>query len=303
MGDYGIKISPRGSNVQTVTDKDTNFTSKFNTLKILAYGDISLTTDGSGNGSAAVSHGLGFAPGFYVFRKGTANNSLLDASSYANAFFPDPEMDNLWLSETFTIYSTSASLIISASGLSHSTTYNFRYYILIDLAETFVGDAVIDLSRNLGMRVSKAGVDVLTGQLYDMVYSQSFKSLQYYTESYKVQALTLNELNSTIIDTPAKEGTYVDIMHGLGYPPFFLAFVEDSTINYLTPYNRYVGNVSMSGYTEERYNSFCDADRIRLTFYREIRSNSTYPNGFHDLSQKTITFKCFVLTEDLTLSI
>ncbi len=81
MGDYGVKASKPGNDVKTAVIAATQFSTKYSTLKIYLQGDTSFTTDGSGAGSVEITHGLGFAPAFYVFRKGTASFSFLDASS------------------------------------------------------------------------------------------------------------------------------------------------------------------------------------------------------------------------------
>ena len=61
MGDYGLKISPPGTDVLTAQDKDLVFTSKYPTLKIFDIQSINFTT-GSGDHTETYNHSLGFTP-------------------------------------------------------------------------------------------------------------------------------------------------------------------------------------------------------------------------------------------------
>lgn len=298
--DYGIKVTKPGQDVATVTDKDAVFSTKFSTLKIYLSGTVTLTTDGSGNGSASVTHNLGFAPAFYVFRKGTAQYTFLDASSYSNAFVPETNIQSIWIPGKFEIYSNTTQLVINASGQSAGTTYTFKYYILVDLAGDFSGNDNVNHQFDYGFKVSKEGYDVNTAKEYQLAYSSLYKSLQYFDENYQVQELTLPLMFADLEEQSVYSGTYVDINHGLGYPPFFLAFAEDfadSGYNVLVP--AAIGYDTVAA--PESYESvegFSDSTRIRLSWVRHSQSDSDGDLAT-TFAAKTITIKCFIFTENL----
>lgn len=304
--DFGARISKAGKDAQTGIDLDQVFSSKFSTLKILEQATVTITTDGSGNGSLSIPHGLNYTPAYFVFYKGIASFPFLDGSSYANSFIPLTSTSSNWITNFFDAYTDATNLVITATGAAASTTYTFKYFILIDLAQTFSSASGLTLQNDFGLKVSKTGFDVLTAEEYQLAYSQKYKSLQYYDENYYTQALTLPELNSTFVASPQKSGTYVDFDHGLGYPPFFLAFAYNSDLailqNVLVPtYNGY-GNLATSQGGYKQIEAFCDATKVRVSFYQE--SSCTGLNGDGNgpvFASSTVTIKCFVFTEDLTL--
>jgi hypothetical protein len=298
--DFGARTSKTGKDAQTGIDLDQTFSSKFSTLKLYAWDDIELTTDGSGNGTVSVEHNMGYAPAHFVFRKGTASLSFLDASSYSNAFVPITGVTNLWMSNNyFRVYTDSTHLVIETDGQDASTTYYFRYYILVDLAQVFTGSSGISKTNDFGLKISQDGHDVRTAEEYQMAYSQKYKSLQYYDENYKTQELTLPYTMADPYDLTLECGTYVDINHGLGYPPFFIAYALNglgNSLNVLIPYQFYTGTI-FGGAGFEAIDGFCDSTRVRLTFYRKSIATATSNGG--KFEAKTIKLKCFIFTEDL----
>jgi len=290
--DYGIKVTKPGADISTVSDKDSVFSSKYSTLKIYLEGDISLTTNGSGNGSNSVAHNLGFAPAFLCFRKGTAQFTYLDVSSYANSFIPDPGNYSNWIAnnDKLVSYTDDTNFYVQAYGAAASTTYNFRYYILVDLAQSFTGEDGVSPLEDYGIKISQTGYDVKTAKEYQLVYSSRYKALQYYDESYQTYNLTLPAMWASPIATSAQEGVYVDIAHGLGYPPVFLAFFNGKAIPYI--------DINSSNNPYYEVGGFCDATRVRLSFWRK----STWSSGAYDRkwSAETVTVKVFIFTKDLT---
>ena len=300
---YGLKV---GNDAYNVTDKDAKFTTKFSTLKIFSSGDLSMETDGNGDGSVSVDHNLGFCPAFFVYCKDTAQWTFFEATSYPNSFFPVGST-NSWndnwgsLSSGFqflTAYTDSTKLNIVANG-ARIKTYNFRYYILVDLARDFSGADGVTLNKNYGFKVSKQRNNVLNCKEYELAYSSKYKSLQYYPENIKTGSMTLPAMWSSPVDEDVEEGTYIDIEHGLGYPPFFLAYFEsdrifvDSLVEF--PYAPPVEDDQTGSYTE--YSSFCDATRVRLSFYRYAGSGLS---GYANFPAETINIKVYIFTEDLT---
>lgn len=298
--DYGIKVTKPGQDVDTVADVDVMFSTKFSTLKVYREGTVQLTTDGSGNGSATVDHNLGFAPAFYVFRKGTAQYTFLDASSYVNSFVPEVNIESIWIPGSFEIYTSTSQLVITAASQTPSTTYAFKYYILVDLAGDFSGSDNVSHQHDYGFKVSKEGKDVHTAKEYELAYSSLYKSLQYYDESYKTQSLTLPNMYADPGETSVYSGTYVDINHGLGYPPFFLAYAVDfidTGYNVLVPAAFGYDDV-FSPASYEAVEGFADSTKVRLSWIRHSQSDSDGNIAF-EFPAQTITIKCIIFTENL----
>ena len=298
---YGLKIATPGSDVATQLAKDLAFTSQYPSLKIVKVGDISVTTDGSGNGTSSVDHNLGFTPAFFTFRSATAQWTTLDASSYANSYIPDPGIVNSWGGDyqyTLHTYTDSTKIYLQAKGAAASTTYTIHYVLLMDIAAIYSG-ADVPVNNNIGFKVSREGADVMEAKQYELAYSSRYKSLQYYDVNYKTTTLTLPIMFSSPIDTYTEEGTYADINHGLGYPPFFLAFFQSNITN--TTRSVAVPYIGVNGQDVFSYavSSFCDATRVRISFWRSSTffAGSPSPNFNYE---ETVTVKVYIFTEDLT---
>lgn len=291
----GIKI---GSNVNTNTDLELKLTTKYGALKILQWDDVSLNTDGSGNGLATIAHNFGYAPAFQIFRKDTASWSFMDGSSYTNAFLPLGGA-NYWASDdlhhAIHPYADEDNLYIEVEGGATSATINFRYYILADVAENFGGSGGPTLTNDVGFKWAKSGVNVFTGQEYQMKHSSKYKALQYYQAHRQSEDLTLPEMFASPIDDFVEEGVYVDFLHDFDFPPFFLAFAEtDDGILRQIPYNS-ENNLDIFNYM---ITGFSDADRVRLSFWR----SSTYALGSlreDPWAAETITVKVIIFDENL----
>lgn len=221
MANYGFKVSKTGYDVRTTEDKNLVFSSAFNTLKVYKKGNLSITTDGSGNATTDVTHGLGFAPAFKVFVK--------DGSDY----YPDPSTVNRNFGNSFFklhAYTDSTKLYFQASGATASTTYHLKYYIFADLAQSFSGTSV-SLSNDYGIKVAKPGVNVADAEVYELLYSSSFPVLKF--DDLKVGSFTMNLAAINCTDSPNTQSTSTSIAHGLGYPPMFLcAFRTDNSTIY-----------------------------------------------------------------------
>lgn len=296
MGDYGIQVSEPGDDVLGQVYDTARFSTKYSTLKVYMSGNASFTTDGSGVGSVEIPHDLDYAPAFYAFNKRSYQDTFFEATTYTNCFFTIGGI----FSE-FDIYSTADVLHIGGTGLSNNTTYYFRYFILVDLAEAFSGTSGIVLSNDYGFKVSKPGIDVLTGKEYEMAYSSKYKSLQFFKESFKSETMDLPGFSASVVDTDVRAGTYVDFTHGLkdkdnnGYPPFFLAFYNDSSFMAANtyreiPFSALYGN----DVTQSDIYAYSDSTRVRV-----IANNyASYPLAT-PATARTYTIKLYVFTENL----
>ncbi len=303
MGNYGLKISPPGSDVMTVTPKLAQFDSNSSALKAYQWGNLQVTTNGSGDGSATFAHNLGYAPAFFAFRKGTAQWTLLDASSYANSFFPVGGK-NQWAGndhEHIYAYADGTNFGISITGGAHNATYNFRFYILVDNSQVFSNPGTYGFTKDFGFKVSKPGFDVLSAQEYNMVYSSKYKALQHYDGHKESHDLTLPEMYASFHDQFQEEGTYVDFNHGLGYAPFFLAYFSSTAAPFGS--NNQIFEVPLtveldnSGSASYAVTGFCDATKVRISFWRETDFVSDAIRG--NWTSETITVKVILFTENL----
>lgn len=295
---YGMKVSKAGDDVKLVTNlNDLVYLSENNTLKLYKWGNLQLTTNGSGNGSASFTHNLNYAPAFFVFRKGTAHYNFLDAGTYANAFFPLGGI-NLFsdgvIHHAFKAYSDASNVTITCTSGTPNTTFTFRFYILVDLSQTFSNPDNVTHLKDWGIKCSKAGVDVKTAAEYNLTQSSRYKSLQFYPQS--VYNLTLNNMDAFFaspVDTYVEQGTYIDITHNLGYAPFFLAFAKIGTVNTILPFYS-ENSIDLFNYSVE---GFADSTKIRLYHWR----SSTYANSilYDNWSSETLELKLFVFTENL----
>jgi len=306
MAHFGLKFSDSGEDVGSAEDKDLVYSTKFSTLKLYSWDDTTLTTDGGGDGTREITHSLGYAPAFFTFNKCTASWSFMDGSSYSNAYVPDVGTWNLWADDAYHhaihAYSDSSKFYFQARDATASKTYNLRYYLLADLAEDFSGSGGPTTSENYGLKISKPGVDVKTAQEYELAYSTKYKALQYHNVSFKTHSLTLPGIWASCYDTSVEEGTYVDINHGLGYPPLFLAFFESdgngpitSGVHLQVPFATH-NSIDLFNYSVA---GFCDSTRVRLSFYRNaIFALGTNQQNF--TANETITLRCYIFTEDLS---
>jgi len=297
---HGLKAASVNEDVKTQADRYLAYTSTKPSLKILKTGDISVTTDGSGNGIESVEHGLGFAPSYFPFRKCTAQWTLLDASSYADSFVPDPGVANQWggsYHHYLHMYTDRDNVYIQAKGAQPSTQYDFHYVLFLDPAESYDVSG-ISIPGNIGFKASRYGDDVKDTATHKLAWLSLCKSLQYYDVSYKETTLTLPLMYASPIDTSVEEGVYVDINHGLGYPPLFMPFFKsnlygDTTETLSAPH---AGLNSTTDAMNYGISAFCDDTRIRLSFWRKSDWGVSLEYWF----QETVTLKCYVFTEDLT---
>lgn len=303
MSNYGFRISSRSGDALTQLDKSVVYSSKFSTLKFFKRGYKSITTNGSGYGTGTVFHHLGYAPTYYLWRRGTASFPFLDAASYSNTFHPIPGTPSPWIPyHVNTVHFTDRSrMAIGIQGASN-TTYDFLYYIFVDQGEVNQKTGLYT-NNDYGMKAVKEGKDFESATEQAVAISSEYQTLKYFPEMITHNSqLSLPQLSSDFFDQTPQEGTYVDFMHGLGYPPFFLAYYESSL---------YSGNVYCIPETVARYSEvqtaddaitgWCDKERIRITFYRQIPGLTLIGDQPLTAQAETLTVKLQIFTENLAL--
>lgn len=304
---HGMKVSPPGSDVKTVTDLESRFTSKFSYMKVYKWDTVTFTIPGSGNYTHTIPHDLDYAPAFDVFVKGTAAFSFLTATTYPNAWFPIGG-SNRWFNQNeaggLFAYSDADNLYIQAKGVFKGATITIKYYLLVDPIQEYTSASGIAITDDYGLKVSKTGKEVRTAEEYDMRFSTKYKILQYYKESIKQETLTLPEMWASYGDQEVEEATYVDFIHGLGYAPYFQAyFIPTGSVLREVPYSEndlfYDSGALYYDDTVYEVSAWCDATRIRVTFWR--KSAWVAPDWYANrtFSQQTITIRVVPFAENL----
>ena len=269
--------------------------------------DTSLTTDGSGDGSVAITHSFGYSPAFVAWRKCTVGWDFIDpGNTYTNAFLPVGQV-NFWgdlvnasgtrldVHNALHAYSDSSNLNIQALGANNSQQYDFRYYLLVDRAEEFTGNFGGELVNNYGFKISPDGVNVLTAKEYQLGYSSKYKALQHYEVLFKTGSLTLPAVWSSYYDQTEQEGTYIDFQHGLDYQPFFLGFYQVDGEDEIRQFPIYsVDDLDNINY---QVSAWCDSTRVRVSFWRSVYYNPI--TGSQSLAAQTINIKLYIFTENL----
>lgn len=302
---YGIKVAPAGFDVKTVTDVNSRFTSKFRYMKVYKWDTVTFTTDGSGDYTKEIAHDLGFAPAFDVFVKGTASFPFLTATTYSNSWFPIGG-SNRWFDQNeaggLFAYSDVNKLYIQAKGVFKGETITVKYYLLVDPIQEFTSSSNIAMTGDYGMKISETGHEVRTADEYNMLFSTKYKSLQYFKESIKEETLTLPEMWASYVDQEVEEATYVDFTHGLGYAPYFQAyFIPTGSVLREIPYSEN-GVIYDSGYFSDtifEVSAWCDATRIRVTFWRKSSWIAPDWEVNQAFSEQTITVRVVPFAENL----
>lgn len=121
--DYGFKVSPPGTDVNTAADKDLAFTSKAFGIKILSQGTASVTAS-AGSATVTVAHGLSYAPAFIAYPKVSASNSV--------QINEDNLTDNTTSGMFTQAWSDTTNLNMK---ITNNGTIVFKYYIFVEDSE------------------------------------------------------------------------------------------------------------------------------------------------------------------------
>lgn len=302
-GDVGFQIA--NSDLNTDTDLEMAFTSKFGVLKAYRWGTVTVTPDGDGDGYVDITHDLNYAPSFLIFGK------LLD-----NSWYPIGSSNDLGYGDSaagvFGISDSSKLRIQTIGGYSKlaSIARTFRYYILVDKAQDFNGDTNVSLTGDVGYKQADDDTNVFEAKEYDLKYSTKYKALQYYEESIKESTLSLPAMFASIDDQDVEEYHYVDFYHGLGYPPMFFAWFKTSNDLIEIPYSQFssvLGSdyITQSYYTSYEVSAVCDSTKIRIQFKRRsifdyylYLDENTY--SYETFSAESIDIKVLPFAENLT---
>lgn len=304
MGDFGIAI---GSNLNTNTDLELKYTTKYPTLKLYKWLDAEFTTNASAIGSVTVAHDLGYTPIVQVWGKHTSQFSFLSGTTYSNTYSLLDSINSYrpysagiaYHADEDNIYINTISVGGYGGGASANTTYEFRILVWVDKSEDFSGSSTITLDDDYGFKSSNSGVDVLTGEEYEMQYSSKYRAIQYYPDHIVSSSLTLPKMFASTVDIDVQEATYVDFNHNLGYPPLFFLYSDLGTSDlYECPYHDVdVVGMAYSGLYE--VSAWCDSSKIRVLFHRRsiVTSGNYYGTVY---PEETISVKVLITTDNLS---
>ena len=136
---------------------------------------------------------------------------------------------------------------------------------------------------NYGMKVSKAGYDVKTTSLENMVFHSDYKTLKIFSSGSG--SVTVNKATGSGWDVVSGKST-VEITHNLGYRPVFMCFhfsplwqlYFDNTSD--TRYAAYMWKSISAGHAEPNF--ACDTTKLYLTFYNpDTSANRTFTYKYH----------------------
>lgn len=300
MADYGFKSSVAGGNVLTAADDDLAFSTKFQSIKIYKTGTLSVSTDGSGDGSDSEAHDLGFAPAFRAF--------ILDSGAY----FPDAPhfsyINSSW--NRVHVYTDASNIYAQALGATPSDTYTIKYFMFADLAQSYSGTSS-SLAQTYGLKISNPGIEVTTAKIYQLSFTSSLKNMRY--DPSKTGSTTMSLDEKGCIDNYPTGGddqtTSTSVSHGLGYPPFFMSWFKTNNTQIYGPTTY---KVAIPFFREDDmdvvdYSLECSCDSTNLYFYWRRYPNclSLPPDGVCDLvcwnfPDETVTIYYYIFREDLS---
>jgi len=184
--DYGIKISKSGDDVLTADNKDLIFTSNMESHKVKETGTLS--------SSDTFAHGLTYPPHVDIY-----------------------QYDDYGAGRGYLAYKTPTACRVDETNVDIDTSTDTFYVIFFEGgAHT---DNTNDATRDdFGVRVSKEGYNVISGDTQEMCIDTSFGS-----RSIKMEGTT------TLSTDTNSDWDYVAVTHDFGYIPQFDVWVE--TVN------------------------------------------------------------------------
>lgn len=303
MTDYGFKIADAGGDVKTEDDELLYFSSKFHSLKIYQTGTLEVTTNGSGNGTTDATHGLSFAPAFKAYVVGGSN------------YYQEPGSCNSTFGQYFDnihVYTDTTKIYLQVASGQASTTYTAKYMIFGDLAQTFTSTS-ITLPEDYGLKVSKAGEDVKEAELYNLTFTSSLKNIKF--DPAKVGSFTMSLSGINCDASPNTQSTATNVAHGLGYPPFYLAWFKttNSSVYFVANTDRITIPWFVASSTTDapiwELSSYCNATNVTFTFAREascVSSGMPPPIGSDcdiecvNWGAETVTVYYYIFREDVS---
>jgi hypothetical protein len=211
-----IKIAKPGGNVLTDTDKELALTSDRNCLIENTSGTTDITTNGSGVGSAEITHSLGYQPAYWCFVRDP--DSTTDWYPHQSGF---PTL----------IASADTTKLYLDINQDASKTYRVFYQIFANQQDDGDADDNDNISGKLLVARSGENIPDVTDA----------RKMQFMSGAnvYKVDE---DKSGSTTISITPPDIVTKTITHSLGYVP--VSFVLDATNNEMLPVGSASNNVN-----------------------------------------------------------
>ena len=196
---YGIKVSRKGYDVKTASDKQLAFSSQWPLLPIEAEGTYNIA---SGTQTYTIyNHNLGYVPVFMCWEEDASGNLEVMDASYRN------------------VIADTSDLIYKASYSASAFTLHYKVFRRPLLTEYDAGslistDATEKDSGDYGIIVSLPGKDVSSTDKRDFSVRSDVRQLMIHKTGYTT--------------TPVGDGT---VTHSLGYNPMYWMYTENTNRN------------------------------------------------------------------------
>jgi hypothetical protein len=207
MGRFGVKVALPSQDARTSPDNRMAFASAWPTLKIFKEGSFSLPA-GIFSRQNIFSHGLGYAPMFWIFFDGPSTLYPAGSSHFFNTFDPEIVIDDL------TLYAPNGGLASAVTG---------RYVIFTN-----------PLEDNYTAPIDYSGVGS-TDSVGRYGIKAAKRSKEY--NSKNIRELTIDSNYRTPLIHSVKSGTMlsgktITVEHNLGEIPEFFAYAKIGTNSY-----------------------------------------------------------------------
>jgi hypothetical protein len=197
MGDVGFKVSRKGYNVGTCSDRELMYSSSWPGLKVYDSGSVTINDTGA---QTLASHGLGYYPAYLILVDGELRN---DGAEIA---FPGINQH---------IVITDSVLKWTAANGTWGSSIDAYYIIFVDDLETdFTSEIVSSTDTSAGESADFGVKAVIEGQ---NVHSDDYRN---YSIHSGLRASTVHMVES---GSAVGVGT-LTVTHNLGYEPVFWVY-------------------------------------------------------------------------------
>ena len=243
INDYGMKVSRQGFDAKTCSDNQLLWSSSFKSNTLLYHGCVTMT-DHSQN-QTLFEHNLGYVPVYFV----TVGQELWDVTKLDG---------NCWLAMDDT------GLYYFANELASNKKINYWIYNTPLTTAYTAGsvdttdDTIGSINDDYGFKVSKAGHDVKTADVEDMVNFSGTSDLGFSVRNQTIHKIGTGTSNS---------GALYSVAHGLGYKPMFLFYLFSSGRGWHIAqlgYDVFIDWEAEEVVAEAKYRGYADTTYIRF---------------------------------------
>lgn len=213
--DYGIKVAKKGSNVNSTNPRDYNFHSGINMLKVFREVSGVKSVARGVVGTIDITHNLGYKPMMFSYFRHPSDGHWYSAPCRTFDYGTQPPTwDLMVLMKHLNNNQIQIRMYDGDPAMPTTpTNINYKYYILADpRQDAWYQPATVDTdsassSEDYGFKISRPGIDVKTAEPRNLVFSTRFNTFK----EYRI----------------VKMSSAGSVLHGLDYPPTFLAVKRD----------------------------------------------------------------------------